>query len=45
MGYPFTIGAVAISVLAVRRVRKHGATQDTTPEDVVAERLRLRPEG
>ena len=44
MGYPFTIGAVAISVLAVRRVRKaEGA--DTTPEDVVAEKLHLRPEG
>ena len=44
MGYPVTIGALAVSVLAVRRVRK-SEHQDTTPEDVVAERLRLRPEG
>ena len=44
MGYPVTIGALAMSVLAVRRVRK-AEHQDTTPEDVVAERLRLRPEG
>ncbi|HEY7101816.1 MAG TPA: DUF3159 domain-containing protein [Mycobacteriales bacterium] len=44
MGYPFTIGALAVSVLAVRRVRK-SEQQDTTPEDVVAERLHLRPEG
>ena len=47
MGYPFTIGALAVSVFAVRRVRK-AEHQDTTPEDladdVVAERLRLRPE-
>jgi Protein of unknown function (DUF3159) len=44
MGYPFTIGAVAISVLAVRRVRKI-EHEDTTPEDVVAEKLPLHPEG
>jgi len=44
MGYPVTIGALAVSVLAVRRVRK-SEYQNTTPEDVVAERLRLRPEG
>jgi hypothetical protein len=43
MGYPFTIGAVAISVLAVRRVRKI-EHQDTTPEDVVIEKLPLHPE-
>jgi Protein of unknown function (DUF3159) len=43
MGYPFTIGALVVSVLAVRRVRK-AEHQDTTPEDVVAERLHLRPE-
>ena len=43
MGYPFTIGALAVSVLAVRRVRK-SEHQDTTPEDVVAERLGLHPE-
>jgi hypothetical protein len=47
MGYPFTIGALAVSVFAVRRVRKT-EQQDTTPEDLpddlVAERLRLRPE-
>jgi hypothetical protein len=43
MGYPFTIGALAVSVLAVRRVRK-AEQQDTTPEDVVAERLHLHPE-
>jgi hypothetical protein len=43
MGYPFTIGALVVSVLAVRRVRK-AEDQDTTPEDVVAERLHLRPE-
>ncbi|HEV7653402.1 MAG TPA: DUF3159 domain-containing protein [Mycobacteriales bacterium] len=40
MGYPFTIGALAISVLAVRRVRKQEGA-DTTPEDVVAEKLHL----
>jgi hypothetical protein len=44
MGYPFTIGAVAVSVLAVRRVRKQ-EEQDTTPEDIVVEKLHLRPEG
>jgi hypothetical protein len=44
MGYPFTIGAVAVSVLAVRRVRKQ-EQQDTTPEDIVVEKLHLRPEG
>jgi hypothetical protein len=43
MGYPFTIGAVAISVLAVRRVRK-AQNQDTTPEDIVAEKLHLHPD-
>jgi hypothetical protein len=43
MGYPFTIGAVAISVLAVRRVRKQ-EEQDTTPEDLVAETLHLHPD-
>ena len=44
MGYPFTIGAVAVSVLAVRRVRKQ-EDQDSTPEDIVVEKLHLRPEG
>jgi len=44
MGYPVTIGALAVSVLAVRRVRQ-SEHQDTTPEDVVAGRLRLRPAG
>jgi Protein of unknown function (DUF3159) len=43
MGYPFTIGAVAISVLAVRRVRK-AEDVDTTPEDIVAEKLHLHPD-
>jgi hypothetical protein len=43
MGYPFTIGALAISVLAVRRVRR-SEDVDTTPEDVVAEQLHLHPE-
>jgi hypothetical protein len=43
MGYPFTIGAVAISVLAVRRVRKQ-EEQDTAPEDIVVEKLHLHPE-
>jgi hypothetical protein len=43
MGYPFTIGALAVSVLAVRRVRK-AEQADTTPEDVVAEKLHLHPE-
>ena len=32
MGYPFTIGAVAISVLAVRRVRNTDEP-DPTPAD------------
>jgi hypothetical protein len=40
MGYPLTIGALAISVLAVRRVRrKHG--HDTSNEDEAAEQLHL----
>jgi Protein of unknown function (DUF3159) len=43
MGYPFTIGALAISVLAVRRVRRN-EHEDTAPEDVVAEQLHLHPE-
>jgi hypothetical protein len=54
MGYPFTIGALAVSVLAVRRVRKaeheditpeDTTPEDTTPENLVAEKLHLRPEG
>jgi Protein of unknown function (DUF3159) len=47
MGYPFTIGALAVSVFAVRRVRQaehHDTTPEDLPDDVVAERLRLRPE-
>jgi Protein of unknown function (DUF3159) len=43
MGYPFTIGAVAISVLAVRRVRQ-AENVDTAPEDIVAEKLHLHPD-
>jgi Protein of unknown function (DUF3159) len=44
MGYPFTIGALAVSVLAVRRVRK--AEQDALPEaeEPAAEELPLRRE-
>jgi hypothetical protein len=33
MGYPFTIGAVAISVLAVRRVRKIEEAEAEAAED------------
>lgn len=33
MGYPFTIGAVAVSVLAVRRVRKIEAAETAAAED------------
>jgi hypothetical protein len=40
MGYPLTIGALAISVLAVRRVRR-AEGQDTTGEDEAAEQLHL----
>jgi Protein of unknown function (DUF3159) len=36
MGYPFTIGALAVSVLAVRRVRK-AEEPEILPEDPVAE--------
>ena len=44
MGYPVTIGALAVSVLAVRRVRKT-EQEDPPAADMVTERLQLRPEG
>ena len=40
MGYPLTIGALALSVLAVRRVRRSEG-QDTAGEDGAAEQLHL----
>lgn len=40
MGYPLTIAALAISVLAVRRVRR-AQGQDTAGEDEAADRLHL----
>ena len=40
MGYPLTIGALAISVLAVRRVRRAGGA-DTSSADEAAEQLHL----
>lgn len=40
MGYPLTIGALAISVFAVRRVRR-GEGRDTTDADEAAEQLHL----
>jgi len=40
MGYPLTIGALAVSVLAVRRVRR-AEGQDTAGEDEAAEQLHL----
>jgi hypothetical protein len=43
MGYPLTIGALAVSVLAVRRVRRAGGA-DTAAEDEVADELHLHRE-
>jgi intracellular septation protein A len=43
MGYPFTIGALAVSVLAVRRVRKAEEAQEAETDPVAD--VPVRPEG